>query len=120
MSENIIRYCPFRLLTRNDTELKDSRCDTIFHFSIEYKSFFILYINFIEIIQSENFYSQVPNKRPPPLVNFSKIFQPPRTLLGPSRLLILTKVLEVQWKSPLTFSNCPAFSYILPLFLCFL
>lgn len=29
----------------------------------------------------------MPNKRAPTLVNFSKIFQPPRTLLGPPRLL---------------------------------
>ena len=41
-------------------------------------------------------YSRVPNKRAPPLVNFSIFFQPPRTLFGPPRLLILRKNFEAE------------------------
>ena len=51
-------------------------------------------------------YSQVPNKRPSPLINFSIFFRPPRTLLGLPRLLIFKENMTMQlfflyWSRPL-------------------
>ena len=41
---------------------------------------------------SNELYSQVPNRRAPTLINFSKIFQPKGTLLGLPRLLIFENI----------------------------